>query len=113
MPDPKQSELSVIMGWRNQLQWCAPEVHSQGRSAMTAQVTISRAAPLPVVHELQGDVQIFALKKSDDVLQVVLLLGAHPKLLALNLCLDPLGALVTDELGDLLGVLLVDALLEG
>src|SRR5699024_11351205 len=45
-------------------------------------------------------------------LEVVALLRGHADLLTLDGRLDALGPLVAQELGDLLGVLLVDALLE-
>src|SRR5436190_24138456 len=65
---------------------------------------------LPVVGELQGDPEVLALEQRDDVLQVVLLLAGHAKLVALDLRLDTLGSLVADLLGDLLGLVRGDAL---
>ena len=67
----------------------------------------------PVVDELQRDVEVGLLQHGDDGLKVVALLGADADLVALDLGLDALGALVADQLGDLLGVLAVDALLDG
>jgi hypothetical protein len=46
-------------------------------------------------------------------LQVVLLLGRDPQLVALDLRLHALGALLADHLADLLGVVLADALADG
>ena len=71
---------------------------------------------LAVVHELQCDVELLALgalEKRDDGLQVVAGLGGNAKFVTLNLGLDALGALLTDELGDFLRGVLRDALLEG
>src|SRR5690606_8260016 len=52
------------------------------------------------------------LEEGDDLLEVVLLLGADPQLVTLDLSLDALRALIPHDLGDLLRVLLVDALLQ-
>ncbi len=68
---------------------------------------------LPVVHELQGDLEVLALEQSDHFLQVVALLARNPEFFALDLCLDALGTLVADGLGDLLGLLGVDTLDQG
>src|SRR5262249_42240725 len=68
---------------------------------------------LPVVGELQGEVEVLGLEQADDGLQVVLLLGRHPELFALDLRAHPAGPLVPDDLGDRLRVLLGDALLQG
>jgi len=70
-------------------------------------------AVTPVVDELQRDVEIGALEQRDHGLKVVALLGGNADLLALNLRLHALGALVADQLGDFLGVLAADALLDG
>src|SRR3984893_3673377 len=71
------------------------------------------AAVSPVVDELQRYVEIGLLQHGDDGLEVVALLGADANLVALDLSLDAFGALVADELGDLLGVLAGDALFDG
>src|ERR1700727_1688622 len=68
---------------------------------------------LAVVDELQRDGEVGLLEQRDDGLQVVTLFTGDADFLALNLGLDGLGALVADELGDLLGVFAADALLEG
>src|SRR6185437_8425499 len=65
------------------------------------------------VGELQGEVEVLALEQAHHRLQVVLALGGDAQLLALHLGLDALGALVPDDLGHLLGVVLGDALLQG
>src|SRR5258707_2777521 len=67
---------------------------------------------LPVVHELQSDVEFLALEQALDVLQLVLLLRGHPKFFALDLRPDAFRAFVPDHLRDLLRVLLGDTLLE-
>src|SRR5674536_278531 len=67
---------------------------------------------LAVVGELQGDVEVGFAKHGDHRLQVVLLLGAHPQLVSLDLGLHALGPLSPDHLGDLLGVLIRDALVD-
>src|SRR5256885_1924482 len=67
----------------------------------------------PVVDELQRDVEVGALQQSDDGLKIVALLGADADLFALDLSLDALGSLIANQLGDLLGVLAADALLDG
>src|SRR5258705_11610635 len=69
--------------------------------------------PSAVVDELQRYVEVGLLQKGYDGLKVVALLGGNPDLVALDLGLDALGSLVADELGDLLGVLAGDALLDG
>ena len=65
-----------------------------------------------VVVELQGDVEVGAAQQLLHRLQVVALLAADPQLVALDLRLHTLGALVADQLGDLLGVVGLDALLD-
>src|SRR4051812_24654197 len=65
-----------------------------------------------VVGELHGEVVVLAAHERLDGLEVVALLARHPQLVALDLGLDTLGALVADQLGDLLGVLGGDPLLE-
>ena len=72
-----------------------------------------RSRRLPVVDELQGEVEFLAFQQADHRLQVVLFLRRDAKLLALDLSPDAFGPLVPDDLGDLLGVVLGDALLEG
>src|SRR5690606_379830 len=67
---------------------------------------------LPVVDELQVDVEVAALEQGDHGLQVVAALGLHAQLVALDLALHALGALVADDLADLLRVLGRDAVLE-
>src|SRR5690606_19659673 len=78
---------------------------SAGRTAMWWGISA-------VVDELQVDVQIAALEQGDDGLQIVAALGLHAQLVALDLALDALGALVADDLADLLRVLGRDAVLE-
>ena len=65
-----------------------------------------------VVGELHREVVVLLLDQRLHGLQVVALLGRDAELVALDLRLDALGALVADQLGDLLGVLGGDALLE-
>src|SRR3984885_235839 len=65
-----------------------------------------------VVGELESEVEVLGLEQADDGLQVVLFLRRDPQLLALDLRSDPARPLVPDDLGDLLRVLLGDALLE-
>src|SRR5258707_8972782 len=71
------------------------------------------AGPSAVVDELQRYVEVGLLQKGYDGLKVVALLGGNTDLVALDLGFDALGSLVADELGDLLGVLTGDALLDG
>src|SRR3984957_9756291 len=68
---------------------------------------------LPVVDELQSDVEVGLLEHCDDLLQIVALFAADAHLVALDLGFDGLGALVADQLGDLLGVFAGDALFQG
>src|ERR1700722_8630027 len=68
---------------------------------------------LPVVDELQSDVEVGLLEHRDDLLQIVALFAADAHLVALDLGFDGLGAVVADQLGDLLGVLAGDALFQG
>src|SRR6478672_5734104 len=68
---------------------------------------------LAIVDELQRDVEVRLLQHGDDGLKIVALLGADADLFALDLSLDALGTLIADQLGDLLGVLAVYALLDG
>src|SRR5215467_8909225 len=67
---------------------------------------------LPVVHELQSDVEFLAPKQALDLLQFVFLLGRDPQLIALDLRTDAFSTLVPDDLRDLPGVVLRDALVE-
>src|SRR5271170_2353975 len=87
------------------------------RSTMQRRKTPRWAAWMPavssVVDELEGEVELLALQQRDDRLQIVLLLGRDAQLLALDLGPDALRPLVPDGLGQLLGVVLADALLEG
>src|ERR1700728_429337 len=66
---------------------------------------------LAVVDELQRHLEVGLFQHRDDGLQVVALLAGDADLVALDLGLDGLGTLVANELGDLLGILAVDALL--
>src|SRR4051794_27947141 len=66
-----------------------------------------------VVHELQGHVEVRALEQGDHRLQVVAALARNAQLVTGDLCLDRLRALVTNDLRDLLRVLLREPLLEG
>src|SRR5699024_7105424 len=66
----------------------------------------------PVVDELERHVEVLALQQCDDGLQIIPALRGDPQLIALDPRLDPLGSLVADQLGDHLGVLRADALLE-
>src|SRR5579871_3852283 len=94
--------------------------HSSSSRAMNgtfsrtdAPAPLSLAQPrLAVVDELQGDVELLAPEQGDHILQLVLLLGRHPELIALNLSPDALGPLVPDDLRDLPGIVLGDALLQ-
>ena len=61
-----------------------------------------------VVDELDGEVEVLALDQGLDGLQVVAALAGHAEFLALDLGLDALRALVADQLGQLLRVLLGD-----
>jgi hypothetical protein len=54
---------------------------------------------LPVVHELQGEVEILALEQVDHLLKVILLLGGDAQLVPLHLGADAFRALVADDLG--------------
>src|SRR3954447_903761 len=65
-----------------------------------------------VVGELHREVVVLAAHERLDGLEVVALLAGHPELVALDLSLHALGALVADQLGDLLGILGGDPLLE-
>src|SRR5262249_18804717 len=71
-----------------------------------------RDGGLPVVHELQSDVEFLAPEQALDLLQFVFLLRRHPELIALDLGPDPSGALIPYDLRDLLRVVLRDALLK-
>src|ERR1700744_4279871 len=67
---------------------------------------------LTIVDELQRDVEVGLLEHRDDLLQIVALFAGDAHLVALDLGFDGLGALVPDQLGDLLGVFATDALFE-
>src|SRR3954464_2519186 len=66
-----------------------------------------------LVGEVERDVEVGLAQHPLDGLEVVARLARDAQLVALNLALDALGALVADQLVDLLRVLLGDALLEG
>src|SRR6202161_1897795 len=68
---------------------------------------------LAIVDELQRDVEVGLLEHRDDLLQVVALFAGDAHLVALYLGFDGLGAVVANQLGDLLGVLAADALFQG
>src|ERR1700729_2196269 len=68
---------------------------------------------LAEVDELQREVEFLALDQGDHGLKIVLLLGRDAELFALDLSPHALRPLITDDLADLLGVVLGDALLEG
>src|SRR6476469_9051311 len=65
-----------------------------------------------VVVELERDVEVRSAEQLLHRLQVVALLAADPQLVSLDLRLDALGALVADQLGDLLRGVGLDALLD-
>jgi len=67
---------------------------------------------LAVVDELDREVQVGVLHHGDDLLEVVAARAADPEFIALDLRLDLLGALIADQLGQLLGLILGDALLQ-
>src|SRR3954470_18984884 len=71
-----------------------------------------RPRALPVVRELQRNVEVGLLEEADYRLQVVLLLRAHPQLVALDLSLHALGSLVPDALRDRASLVALDALLD-
>jgi hypothetical protein len=89
----------------------APNRHSWS-ATIQRWSTSTVIAPSAVVDELQRYVEVGLLQHGDDGLKVVALLRGHADLVALNLSLDALGSLVADELGDFLGVLAADALLD-
>jgi len=66
-----------------------------------------------VVHELERDVEVFALEQRLHLLQVVAALGLHAQLVALDLALHALGPLVADDLRDRARVVARDPLLDG
>src|SRR5690349_10990221 len=82
-------------------------------NAAAAPPGVERAPRSAVVDELEGDVEVGVLEQGDDGLQVVAALARHPQLVAGDLRFDGLGALLADDLRDLLRVLLRQALLEG
>ncbi|MTB88222.1 hypothetical protein GGQ26_07650 [Aeromicrobium sp. zg-629] len=84
-------------------------LHDRGGSAGRRR----RAPSSAVVGELHREVEVGALHQRDDLLQVVTGLARDAQLVALDLHLDALGALVADQLADLLGLLGTDALAEG
>src|SRR4029453_4325965 len=63
-----------------------------------------------VVRELQRYAEVFLLEQGDHGLQIVPLLAGDPQLVALDLRLNALGALVADLLADRLGLVRLDAL---
>src|SRR4051812_9722591 len=65
-----------------------------------------------VVGELQRDVEVGAAEQGLHRLQVVTALADDAQLVTLDVGLDVLRALVANQLGDLLGVLLREAFLE-
>jgi hypothetical protein len=65
-----------------------------------------------VVHELERNIQLFALQERLHLLEVVTALGLHAQLITLDLTLHGLRPLIADDLGDLLRVLARDALLD-
>src|SRR6266542_5430926 len=71
-----------------------------------------RPATLAEVDELQRQVEILALDQGDHGLKIILFLGGDAQFLALDLGPHALRPLITDDLADLLGVVLRDALLE-
>src|SRR5690606_30002803 len=77
-----------------------------------ARVRAGRPWRSAVVDELQRDVQVRTLEHRDDGLQVVAALARDADLVARDRGLDALRPLVAHELGDLLGVLARDALLD-
>src|ERR1022692_3574192 len=68
--------------------------------------------PLAVVDVLQGDVEILAFQQALHILELILLLGGDPQFLALYLSLDALRPLVSDDLRNLLRVVLGNALFQ-
>src|SRR5687768_8483680 len=100
-------------GWRSS----SPPTRSVSTIARTLACACSsphsaRRQCSAVVVELHRDVEVGALQQLLHRLQVVPLLAADPQLVALDLGLHALGALVADELGDLLRDVGLDALLD-
>src|SRR3954468_10809360 len=85
----------------------------------TSATTAPKVAPVmsvdgsAVVHELQGDVEVFALEQRLHLLQVVAALGLHAQLVALDLAFHALRTLVADDLADRLRIVARDPLLDG
>src|SRR5664279_1588027 len=73
---------------------------------------VTMRAGSAVVHELQGDVEVFALEQRLHLLQVVAALRLHAQLVTLDLALHTLRPLVANDLGDRLRVFARDALLD-
>src|SRR5262249_61680970 len=69
-----------------------------GRVARVATRPPRLLVRLPVVGELEGHPEVGLLEHADDRLKVVLLLGADPELVALDLGLKAIGALVPYQL---------------
>src|SRR5665811_552108 len=65
-----------------------------------------------VVGELDSDLQVGTAQHRHDCLQVVLGLAGHPQLVSLDEWLHVLAELLADQLGDLLGLLLADPVLQ-
>src|SRR5260221_4535494 len=83
-------------------------------------VSTARAGPYPsaaparsaVVHELQGDAEVFVLHDLDNLLQRIAALPRHSQLLALDRDLDALDVGRLHRLHDLAGLLIRDALVD-
>src|SRR5512145_767509 len=104
-PAPWFGTLSRVRGRSSTSRTCSPACNQR-------EAAIGRPRPSTVVRELHREVVVLTLHQRDHGLEVVALLAGHPELVTLHLDLDALRAFVADQLADLLGVLLGDALLE-
>src|SRR6266496_5662595 len=88
--------------------WNSRQCHSVSLLAWAP----ASAADSAVIDELQREIEFLAPEKTDHLLKVIFFLGGDAQLVTLDLGADALGALVPDDLRDLAGVVLRDALLE-
>lgn len=107
-----ESSYYVNLGWEPRGLGAEQILADHGNSLAECRVvtqksyaTLRRDRPmrsLAKVDELQGNVSVCALEQRDRLLQIIAALRAHTKLVALNLALDTLRALVANELVELL-----------
>src|SRR5690625_4854756 len=115
IPAGRVSRLTVtITAALSRARWPQRKEFTRACPTYPRRPQVAPAGGSTVVDELERRIDLLgALEERDDGLQVVAGLRTHPDFVTGDLGLHALGALVADELCDLLRILAIEALLEG